>query len=303
MIAERPDWVLSPPARLGRADRRVLQRSRPDTKSSSDETVNHRIGQAFEEEGADAWFKPGAKERFLGDAVPDPDELDQDRRHPRRLVRERHHPCLGAAQQAEMAGPRVPGRHVSRRLRPASRLVPFLAARELRAPTASRPIRVGADPRLHPRRRGQEDVEVAGQHRRPAGHHQAVRRRHPAPLGRGADYSDDLRIGKEIINSTVDSYRKLRNTMRWLLGNLAHYKPAEAVAPEGHARAGAADPQSACTNSTRSSARPTASTTTSASSPTLSNFMNVELERLLLRHPQGRALLRPDLARSAATPA
>ena len=26
MIAERPDWVLSPPARLGRADRRVLQR-------------------------------------------------------------------------------------------------------------------------------------------------------------------------------------------------------------------------------------------------------------------------------------
>ena len=37
-----------------------------------DETVNHRIGQAFEDEGADAWFKPGAKERFLGNAVPDP---------------------------------------------------------------------------------------------------------------------------------------------------------------------------------------------------------------------------------------
>jgi isoleucyl-tRNA synthetase len=45
-----------------------------------------------------------------------------------------------------------------------------------------------------------------------------------------SDYADDLRIGKEIINTTVDSYRKLRNTMRWLLGNLAHYKADEAVA-------------------------------------------------------------------------
>jgi isoleucyl-tRNA synthetase len=45
-----------------------------------------------------------------------------------------------------------------------------------------------------------------------------------------SDYADDLRIGKEIINTTVDSYRKLRNTMRWLLGNLAHYKPSEQVA-------------------------------------------------------------------------
>ena len=45
-----------------------------------------------------------------------------------------------------------------------------------------------------------------------------------------SDYADDLRIGKEIINTTVDSYRKLRNTMRWLLGNLAHFKDGERVA-------------------------------------------------------------------------
>jgi isoleucyl-tRNA synthetase len=44
-----------------------------------------------------------------------------------------------------------------------------------------------------------------------------------------SDYADDLRIGKEIINTTVDSYRKLRNTMRWLLGNLAHFKGDERV--------------------------------------------------------------------------
>ena len=47
-----------------------------------------------------------------------------------------------------------------------------------------------------------------------------------------ADYADDLRIGKEIINTTVDSYRKLRNTIRWMLGNLAHWKRSEDVAFE-----------------------------------------------------------------------
>ena len=41
----------------------------------------------------------------------------------------------------------------------------------------------GAHPRLHRRRRRPEDVEVARQHDRAAGHHQAERRRHPAPVG------------------------------------------------------------------------------------------------------------------------
>jgi isoleucyl-tRNA synthetase len=44
-----------------------------------------------------------------------------------------------------------------------------------------------------------------------------------------SDYSEDLRLGKDIIQTTVDSYRKLRNTMRWLLGNLAHYRPEDGV--------------------------------------------------------------------------
>jgi len=47
-----------------------------------------------------------------------------------------------------------------------------------------------------------------------------------------ADYADDLRIGGEILKTTVDTYRKLRNTLRWMLGNLAHFHAAERVAPE-----------------------------------------------------------------------
>jgi isoleucyl-tRNA synthetase len=44
------------------------------------------------------------------------------------------------------------------------------------------------------------------------------------------DYADDQRIGKQILQTTIDAYRKLRNTLRYLLGALAGYEAAEAVA-------------------------------------------------------------------------
>ncbi len=46
-----------------------------------------------------------------------------------------------------------------------------------------------------------------------------------------SDYSEDLRIGPEIIKRLVDMYRRLRNTLRYLLGNLDGYDAAERVAP------------------------------------------------------------------------
>ncbi len=47
-----------------------------------------------------------------------------------------------------------------------------------------------------------------------------------------SDYSDDLRIGKEIMGSAVDAYRKMRNTNRYLLGALAGFTPAERLPTE-----------------------------------------------------------------------
>ena len=44
-----------------------------------------------------------------------------------------------------------------------------------------------------------------------------------------ADYTLDLRIGKEILKGVADSYRRLRNTMRFLLGNLKDFTEAERV--------------------------------------------------------------------------
>jgi isoleucyl-tRNA synthetase len=43
------------------------------------------------------------------------------------------------------------------------------------------------------------------------------------------DYSEDQRIGRTILQTTTDAYRKLRNTVRYLLGALEGFGPAEAL--------------------------------------------------------------------------
>jgi isoleucyl-tRNA synthetase len=45
------------------------------------------------------------------------------------------------------------------------------------------------------------------------------------------DFTEDHRIGKEILAGTADQYRKLRNTFRYMLGALDGFSDAEAVAP------------------------------------------------------------------------
>ena len=44
-----------------------------------------------------------------------------------------------------------------------------------------------------------------------------------------SDYSEDVRIGDDIISGLTDSYRKLRNTMRFLLGNLNDFNESELI--------------------------------------------------------------------------
>ena len=50
------------------------------------------------------------------------------------------------------------------------------------------------------------------------------------------DYAEDLRLGPEILKTNVDAYRKLRNTIRWMLGTLAHFRPDAARAARRRCR-------------------------------------------------------------------
>ena len=46
-----------------------------------------------------------------------------------------------------------------------------------------------------------------------------------------SDFTEDLRIGPEIIKAAVDSYRRLRNTIRFMLANLDGFDELERIAP------------------------------------------------------------------------
>ena len=91
------------------------------------------------------------------------------------------HECVLAAASAgrpAQAGGPLPGR-----FRPASRLVPVLAA-DRRGDGRRGAVSAVPHARLHRRRAGPEDVEVARQRHRAAEHHRQARRRRPAPVDR-----------------------------------------------------------------------------------------------------------------------
>ncbi|MEQ1834568.1 MAG: isoleucine--tRNA ligase, partial [Candidatus Eisenbacteria bacterium] len=46
------------------------------------------------------------------------------------------------------------------------------------------------------------------------------------------DWRGDVRVGDEILQRVADAYRKVRNTLRFLLGNLADFTPAAALGAE-----------------------------------------------------------------------
>jgi len=164
MIEQRPDWCISRQRAWG-----VPIAVFVDKKSGQllrDEAVFKRIADAFEAEGADAWYA-SPPSRFLGPAY-DPDAYEQ--------IRE-------TARIRNRLGPQMAGLALSRRLRPASRLVPFVVARSLRNARACT-LRGRAHARFRARRAGPQNVEVARQRHGPAAGHRTVRGGYSAPVGR-----------------------------------------------------------------------------------------------------------------------
>ena len=138
MISGRPDWVVSRQRAWGVPIALFVKKGTHEPLI--DARVNERIVAAFAKEGADAWFEAGAAARFLA-PDHDPERLRKNLRRARRVVRFGLHPRLRARRpqgfpdsrwNPSQARRRRRRDHVSRRLGPASRLVPFLAAGILR---------------------------------------------------------------------------------------------------------------------------------------------------------------------------
>jgi isoleucyl-tRNA synthetase len=231
MIENRPDWVISRQRAWG-VPIAVFVRDVGDgsVEVLKDEAVNKRIGEAFEAEGADAWYAAGARERFLGSLANEEwqkvDDIldvwfDSGSTHAFTLEDPRHFPSLAGIERKKDGGPDtvmyLEGSDQHRGWFHSS-LLESCGTRGV-APfdvVLTHGFVLAEDGRKMSKSLGNTVVP------------QDVIKQSGADILRmwvcASDYADDIRIGPEIIKTTVDTYRKLRNTLRWMLGNLVHFR-------------------------------------------------------------------------------
>ncbi|EJW09799.1 Isoleucyl-tRNA synthetase [Rhodovulum sp. PH10] len=239
MIESRPDWVISRQRawgvpitvfvrELGGGEVEILQ----------DPAVNARIADAFEQEGADAWYQPGARERFLAERASEGwqkvDDIldvwfDSGSTHAFVLEDPKHFPTLASIRRKGAGGPDT---------------VMYLEGSDQHRGWFHSSLLESCGTRGHAPydivlthgfvldEQGRKMSKSLGNTVAP----QDVIGQSGADILRmwtcASDYADDLRIGREILKTTVETYRKLRNTIRWMLGNLAHFRPEDRVRPE-----------------------------------------------------------------------
>jgi len=235
MVENKPDWVMSRQRAWGVPITVFVNR---DTKEMlQDSQVDDAIAAAFEAEGADAWFAEGAAERFLKPFGHDPaiyemvtDVLDvwfdSGSTHTYVLEDPVNFPTLaGIHREVDGGRDRVMYLEGSDQHRGwfQSSLLESCGTRG-RAPFDV-VLTHGFTMDEHGRKMSKSLGNVTVPQEVIKGSGADILRLWVASV----DYADDQRIGPEILKSLSEHYRKLRNTLRWMLGALKHFdgKPVD----------------------------------------------------------------------------
>ena len=229
MMKSRPDWVLSRQRAWGVPLTCFVKKSAHPTDSDfllKNTEVNQRVLNAFETEGADAWYRDGAKERFLTGLVnPDDYErvtdildvwFDSGSTHAFTL-RDREDGTEDGIADVYMEGTDQHRGWFH------SSLLQSVGTQ------AQAPYRKVVTHGFTLDANGMKMSKSLGNIIAP----QEIISQYGADILRlwvaQTDYTADQRIGPEILKGTADSYRRLRNTMRFLLGSLVHFSEHDRV--------------------------------------------------------------------------
>ncbi len=225
MVEGRPDWVLSRQRAWGVPLAIFVEKATGQVLN--DKAVFDRIQAAFEAEGADAWFTSPAA-RFLGEGR-NPDDFEQvtdildvwfDSGSTHVFVVE--DPIDSNWPKAERADLYLEGSDQHRGWFQSSLL-------EGVGTTGKPPYKGVLTHGFVLDEQGRKMSKSLGNTLAP----QVIADKNGAEILRlwaaNSDFTEDLRIGQDIIKSNVEAYRRLRNTIRFMLANLSGFDEAERI--------------------------------------------------------------------------